>query len=131
MRAQSDLVVEVNIGIFVPFMTGESGAHKAFRQTRHLRNMNRTSIQPGSATLFRGEHLIPAWVIKDPRDALAFVVQRNRNAEDGIAMSEIRRAIERIDVPAEVAAGFDSAALFAHEVVAWPHFANARDNQLL
>src|SRR5215469_12756873 len=131
MRAQRDLVVKVNIGIFVPFMTRESGAHQAFRQTRHLRNMNRTSIQPGSTTLFRGEHFISTGVIKDSGDPLTFVLQRNRNAEDRIAMSEIRRAIERIDVPAEVAAGFDSAALFAHEVVAWPHFANARDNQLL
>src|SRR5215472_12018499 len=131
MRAQSDLVVEVNIGILVPFMTGESGAHQAFRQTPHLGNLNGTPIQPGSATLFRGKHFIPAWVIEDSSDPLAFVLQRNRNAEDGIAVSEIRRAIERIDVPAEVAAGFDSAALFAHQVMARPQFANAFNNQLL
>src|SRR5215471_18309546 len=131
MRAQRDLVVKVNIGIFVPFMTRESGAHQTFRQTRHLRNMNWPSIQPGSATLFRGENFVPARIVQDSSDPLTFVLERNRNAEDRIAMSEIRRAIERIDVPAEVAAGFDSAALFAHEVVAWPHFANARDNQLL
>src|SRR5262249_44278737 len=130
MRPQRDLVVEVNVGVFVSFVAGKAGPNQALCQTRHLRDTNGASIEPCSAALFRGKHFVPAWVVKDSGDPLSLVVQCNRNAEDRISMSEICRTVERINVPAKIAAGFDSAAFFPHKVVSRPQFANAGDNQL-
>src|SRR5947207_14317780 len=56
--------------------------------------------------------------------------QRNRYAEHRIAVSKVGGAIQRVNIPEEVASGFVAAALFSHHVMRWPLLADTRKNQL-
>jgi len=77
--------------------------------------VNWFSVQPRSLSALRGKHLIARRVVKNANfKLLVFSHQRNRDAEHGIAMREVRRAIQRIDVPAIVGAGIAARAFFAH-----------------
>ena len=45
MRTQRDLMIEIDIGIFVPFVAGKSCGQQGLRQIRDLRNMDPLLIQ--------------------------------------------------------------------------------------
>src|SRR5688572_33459997 len=59
------------------------------------------------------------------------MLEPDGDAEDGKAVSEIGGAIERIHVPAEVAAGLVPRAFFADHVMPRPAGADAVDDELL
>src|SRR6478735_6788462 len=130
MGAQRDLVIEVDVRVLMPFVAGESGCHQALFQLGYRRYMDRTAIQKRATSLFRREHFVAARVKDHAGDSLALAFQRNRNTKDGIAMGKVRGAIERVNIPAKVAAGFAPAALFANQVMIGPLLAYAVDNQL-
>ena len=58
------------------------------------------------------------------------VFQRDGNAKDRVAVGEVGGAVERVNVPAEVASGFATAAFFANQVMLRPLPAYALHNHL-
>src|SRR4029077_17579811 len=121
----------MDIRIFVPFMAGEPGCHQAFLERPRGRDANRAAVQARAASLFRGKHLISGGIVNYAGYALALVFERHGDAEYGIAVGKVGGAIERVNVPAKVAAGLTPAAFLAHQIVVRPLLADALDNQLL
>src|ERR1700722_3264453 len=55
VRAQRDLVVEVNVGILVAFVAGKSGRDQALFQLRGLRDADGLPVQVRAFSLLRGK----------------------------------------------------------------------------
>src|SRR5262245_10291274 len=127
MRAQRELVIEVDVGVLVPFVAWEAGGNQTFGQARGLRDVNCSAVQPRTSAHGGGEHLLAAGIVDHASYALALVIQRQGNAKHRIAVREVGGAVERVNVPAEIAAGFAPAAFFANQVVLGPLFADALD----
>ena len=117
MRAQRDLVVEVNVRVLVALVTGKSSGHQTFRQVRCFRNRDALAIQGCAASLLGREKLVARGIVKNTCDAFAFVFDTERDAEHRITVREVRRTVERIDIPARVAAGFNAGPFFPHHIV--------------
>src|SRR5215831_9966896 len=130
MGAQRDLMIEVNIRVLMTFVTGESGGHQTLFQPRDIGNMDRAAVEKRSAALLRRKHFVARRIINNTGDPPALIFQSHGNAKDRIAVSKVRGAIERVNVPAKVAAGFATAALFANQVMLWPLLAYVLDDQL-
>src|SRR6266571_5322950 len=125
MGAQRDLVIEVDVGVLMPFVAGESGGHQAFFQPSNCGNMDRVPVEKRSAALFRREHFIARRIIDNAGDSPALVFQRNGNAKYGIAMGKVRGAVKRVNVPAKIAPGFATAPLFTNQIMLRPLLAYA------
>ena len=95
-----------------------------------LRNVHARAVQVSAASLFRGEQFVARGIVENARDALTLMLQRHRDAEHGKAVREIRRPVQRIDIPAIVAAAIGARAFFAEEIVSGPALANALHDQL-
>src|SRR5436189_4131300 len=120
MRAQSDLMIEKNIRILVPLMAGETGGHQALRQIVGFGNMNTLLVQIRAASFFGGKKFVASGIVDHPRNHLPLVLQRHRDTEHRKAMREIRGSIERIDIPAILAAGVNKALFLAYNIVPPP-----------
>src|ERR1700756_4071158 len=55
VRAQRDLVIEINIGILVALMAGKTGRDQAFLQLRGLRHVDRLAIEVCASSLLSRE----------------------------------------------------------------------------
>src|SRR5260370_6383709 len=130
VRAQGDLVIEVDVRVFVAFVAGKSRGHQAFRQPRRLGNVDGQSVQPRATSLFSGEHLVATRGVDHAGNTLPFVFESQGNAEHTVALGKVRCSIKGIDVPAQVAALLVPAAFFANQVMTRPLFANARYYEL-
>src|SRR5579863_6124792 len=86
-------------------------------------------VEVGATSLLGGEEFVASGIVDDSSDALALVLERHGDAKDGEAVGEIGGAIERVDVPAVVAAGILQAALFAENVVRRPVLTQALADQ--
>src|SRR5436309_6095987 len=131
MRAQSDLMIKENIRILVPLMTGETGRHQTLRQIVRLGNMNALLVQIRAASFFSGKEFVASGIVDHPLNHLPLVLQRHRDTEHRKTMREIRGSVERIDVPAVIAAGINKALLLAENVVPRPARPNPLANQNL
>jgi hypothetical protein len=129
--AQGELVIEINIGVLVPLMTGETGSHQALSQFRRHRHVNCCVVQPRAATELSGEHLVASWIVNHSRDPLPMAFHGQRNAKHWKAVRKIRCAIQRIDIPLVFAARFDARSLFPNHVMSRKLVANPFQNQRL
>ena len=116
MGAQRDLVIEIDVGVLVALVAGETGGHQALLELADRRHASSPAIQERPASLFRRKHLIAGGIKDHARNPLTFVLKRQGDTEYWITMSKIRCAIQRINIPAEVATGFTPAALLANEI---------------
>src|SRR6185312_9844962 len=131
MRSQCDLVIKMNIWIFVPLMAGESGGQKRLRELRNARNVNRFFVEIGTLATLSREQFIARRIVTNPRNHLLISFETHRYTEHGISVGEIRGAIERVDVPAEFAAGVAQPLFFAQNIVRRPDLTNALPDQRL
>src|SRR5277367_830327 len=102
MRPQSKIPVIMNVGIRQPLMDRKSGAKKAGSQRIHFRNENSLLVQRRAAAPRRREKLIIKRIVNNSRKKLAPLSQRNRDRKTRVPVREIRRPIQRIDVPAKL-----------------------------
>src|SRR5580704_5887399 len=76
-------------------------------------------VQVGALPFHRSEKLLRDRLVDDPDDELAGLLKPDGDCEAWIAVGEIRRAVERIDKPAEARLGFLAASLFGYDRVLW------------
>ena len=129
VRAQRDLVIEVNVRILVAFVAGKPSCNQRFLKARRGRDVDGFSVQARAAAFLRGKQFVAGRIVNHARYALTFVFDRQRHAEHRVAVREIGGAIERVDVPLVVTAGFNARSLFAHNIVRRELTANAREDQ--
>src|SRR2546429_8099248 len=129
MRAQSDLMIEENIRILVPLMARETGGHQALRQIVCFGSMNALLVQIRATSFFGGKKFVASGIVDHSRNHLPLVRQRHRDAEHRKAMREIRGSIERIDIPAILAARVNKALFLAQNIVPRPERSNPLANQ--
>src|ERR1700733_2335521 len=132
-------MIEVDIRILVPLPAGKAGSQKAFLQRSRFRNMDGLTVELRAPSLLRGKQLVSRGIVNGCGDALAFVVeplvvqsnvfQSNRHAENRKSVREVRRAVERINIPAILAALVAESLLFAQNVVGWPLLPDAFPDQ--
>src|SRR6266849_10622335 len=120
MRAQCDLVIEVNIRVLMPLVAGKAGGHQAFRQICNLRNLDSLLVQISAASLLGREQLIASRIVDHARNQAVLVLQSKGNAEYRKPVRKVRGAIEWVHVPAIVAAGIHQALLLTKDIVAGP-----------
>src|SRR6185312_2961487 len=131
MRSQCDLVIKMNIWIFVPLMAGESGGQKRLRELRNARHVNWLLVEIRALAALSREQFIARRIVTNPRNHLFISFQTHRYAEHGISVSKICSAIERVDVPAEFAPGIAESLLFAQNIVRRPDLTNPLPDQRL
>src|SRR5262249_34913487 len=137
MRVQRDLLVEVNVGILVAFLAWEAGSDQALTQCPGARHVYWSAIQLRSAAAFNGKKLVARWVINHACDELCPLLipgrrslKPERDTENRKSVSEVRRPVQRINVPvilSGTAAG--SGSLFTHDVMIGEGRTQAFDNQ--
>src|SRR3954447_11742525 len=131
MGAHRYLVVEMNIRILVPFLAGKSGRDQALADGRRLRDLHFATIQLCAAALLRREHLIARWIEHYCRNALALFSRSpysfygHGNTKYRISVREVRRSIQRIDIPPKFTPRLGVRSFFAGNVVLGPLCPNA------
>src|SRR5579863_5615643 len=93
--------------------------------------MNPLLIQVRATTLLRSKQFVPRGIVNYARDALSFVLQRHGNAKYREAMREVRSSVERVHIPAVIAARVAQSAFFAKNVMRGPVLADAFADQCL
>ena len=122
VRAQCDLVIEVNIGILVPFVAGETGAEQGFCQAcrfRHVDGRCRSASRPGRARR-KTSHRVSGRRERPLSSCVILAHQRDGDAKHGKAVRKIRGAIERIDIPAILGFRIAAGAFLADDAVLRP-----------
>src|SRR5437667_12381581 len=122
-------MIEENIRILVPLMARETGGHQALRQIVGFGNMNALLVQIRATSLFGDKKFVASGIVDHSCDHLPLVLQRHRDTEHRKAVREIGGSVERIDVPAILAAGVNKALLLAEKVVPRPERSNPLANQ--
>ena len=87
--AEREIVVVVNVGAGLAFVNGKAGAKKTGSKRGNLGNGNFLSVQSGAIAAGSSEEFFVNWVINDTGHDFVAVGESDRDAETGIAMSEI------------------------------------------
>src|SRR5256886_7089366 len=116
MRTQSDLMIEKNIRILMPLMARETGRDQALRQIVDFGNMNALLVQIRATSFFGGKKFVASGIVDHSCDHLPLVLQRHRDTEHRKAVREIRGSVERIDIPAILAARVNKALFLAQNI---------------
>src|SRR6516225_7012130 len=92
--------------------------------------MNRHAVQAGTTTTFCGKHLVARGIVQYASFELVVLSRKcNRNAKDGIAVSEVGGAIQRIDQPTILCSRVGTRAFFSYDAVLGPALAQPLDNK--
>src|SRR5580698_4218504 len=91
--------------------------------------MDTLLVQVSATSLLGGKEFVASGIVNDAGDALALVLECHGNAEEGKAVGKVGGAVERVDVPAVVAAGVQQAAFLAEDIVRRPVLAQALANE--
>src|SRR5215472_8328670 len=113
MRPHRELAVELQIRTELPILHREACAKQARRQRAGRRNVNRPAVQRGALPQFGGEKLIVERIMYNAGYQLVSLGQSDGHAKARITMREVRRAVQRIDVPAKVGLLLASRAFFS------------------
>src|ERR1700736_3254521 len=93
--------------------------------------MDRLLVKVSSLASFSREHFITSRIVANAGNHLLPLLQCHGNAEHGVSVSEIRGAIERINVPSVFAPSVTQSFFFAKNIMAWPKLTNTLANQRL
>ena len=128
--AKREIVVVVNVGTGLAFVNGKSGAKKAGSERRNFRNADFLSVQSGAIAAGSSEKFLVNRVINDASDDLVAVRERDRDAETGIAVGEIRGSVEWVHMPAIFGVVIAAETLFGGDGVGGEIFGEAIDDGL-
>src|SRR5208337_121646 len=131
VRAQGDLVIEVDVRIQVPLVAGKASPEQRLSQLPRFGDVDWLSVESRAITSFGGEHLIACRIVEDAGHQLLFLVdKRYRDAEHRVPVRKVGGAIQGIDIPAIVGSGIAAGAFFADNAVAGPARVQAFGDQL-
>src|SRR5882757_11007615 len=102
VRAEREIPIVVNVGAGHALVRGKSGAKQAGRERFNLGDTDRPAVEGGAFAASRRKKFISNGVVHYAGQNRIALRQRDRDAEAGIAVREIRRAIQWIDVPAKL-----------------------------
>jgi len=128
--AKREIVVVVNVGTGLAFVNGKAGAKKAGSKRWNFRNGEFLSVQSGTIAAGSSEKFFVNWVINDTSDDFVAVGESDRDAETGIAVREIRGAVEWVDMPAIFGVVIAAETLFCGNGVGGEIFGKAIDDGL-
>jgi hypothetical protein len=131
VRAQRKIPVVVNIGIGQALVNGKTGAEQTRRKRFDFRDADFFPVECGASAARGGIKLVVNRIVDDAGENLVFLRQSDGNAKARIAMSKIRGAIERIDVPAKFGSVFLTCAFLRGDGVVRKIFRESRDDGLL
>src|SRR5579884_343786 len=138
MGAQGDLLIEVDIWVFVTFAAGKTRRHEAFGQIVHARYVDFFPVEIGTFTFFCNKQLIAGGVVHYTRrqdavgvrgETFGAMLESKRNAEDRETMREIGGAVEGVYVPAVFAVNVVAGALFAVDAMSGELFPKALNDE--
>jgi len=109
----------------------KSGAHERVADTRDARYLHALTVEGGAGTALGDEELIVKRRIDDADAQLVRPLVSNGNAEQGIRVREVRRAVERIDIPSLAGIAAANAAFFTNDRAARELFSQSFDDQAL
>src|SRR5581483_2677593 len=95
-----------------------------------LGHVDASAVQIRALPLLGGKQLVASGIVDNSGKPLAFVIDGQRNAKYRVSMRKVGGAVQRIDIPAIVAARFHSPALFRHDVVMRPEGPNPAQDKL-
>src|SRR5215813_635046 len=124
-------MIEVDIRIEVPFLTGKSRTKQALPECRCRRYANLLTIERRSTAALCREQLIASRIEHDASDYLVVASQPHRNAEDRETMSEVCGPVQRINIPDEFGRSLRTRSLFADDSVIGKGCPQALDDELL
>ena len=101
MGAEGKIPVVVNVGASHAFVGGETGAKQAGGQRFDLGNVDGLIVEPGALAAGGGKEFVVDGVIDDTSHQGVALLERDRDAEAGVAVGEICGAVERVNVPAK------------------------------
>jgi len=127
---EREIVVVVNVGAGLALVNGKASTKEAGSKRRNFGNGDLLSVQSGAFAAGSGEKLFVYWVVNDTGDDVVAVRECDRDAEAGIAMSEICGAVERVDVPAIFCVVINAETLFGGDGVSGEIFGEAIDDGL-
>src|SRR5262249_32261608 len=79
---------------------GEAGGGRRPPQLVHRGERDRGAVQARPVSPEGGEELLTDGIVDDPEEQIVLAGERDRHRELWIAVGEVRRAVERVDVPA-------------------------------
>src|SRR5208283_55416 len=97
-----------------------AGDHR-FGQSAARRDAHAAVVVERALALFGDVEVVARGIIDEAGDDLALSLQRHRNRENRYSVQEVRRAVERVDMPhVAFVRAFDRAALLHQETIAGP-----------
>ena len=128
--AKREVVVVVNVGAGLAFVNGKAGAKKAGSERRNFGNGDFISVQSGAIATGSSEEFFVNGIVDDAGDDLVAVRERDRDAETGIAVREIRGPVEWVDMPAIFGVVITAETFFCGDGVGGEIFGEAIDDGL-
>src|SRR5690242_13236710 len=117
VRSHRYLVIEMDVDVVMPLPAGKAGGSETVRQALRLRYLNPVIVQPGAGAALGAEHFAPDRVENHACDHFTRPLQAERHVEHRKAVREIRGAVQRVHVPAELGGAFVPSAFFGHDSV--------------
>ena len=87
----------------MPLLAGKPRAEQTLAETGGARYANLFAVKSRATTPLGSKQFVAGGIEDDARDHFIITCQSERHAEHREAMSEVRGAIKRIDVPNELA----------------------------
>ena len=100
VRAQGEFPVVIDVRAALALVRGEACGHEAVGQFFDGRDVNLLTVQISAFSTRSRKHFLADWIKHNPRDRPAFFGEANRDGEAGVAVREVRGAVERVHVPA-------------------------------
>ncbi len=140
VRAQRELLVEVNVWARVALAAWETGGEQGFGQRRNARHPRRLAIQLRSTPAFGCKELVAHGIVNHSGhertiglrlDAFGPVLEPHGNAELRESVRKVGGSVERVHVPAILASEPLARAFFAEDAVLGKSLAQPAADQLL
>src|SRR5579862_7824470 len=128
--AQREIPVVMNVRVARALDARETRREQARRQPLDVRNVDALPIQESALASGRREKLGGDRLVDDAGNQLAVLFEPDGNGEARVAVSKIRRAVERVHVPAVPGIRLEAAALFRHDRMLRKVAAQSRDDGL-
>src|SRR5579859_1780763 len=126
--AQGKVPVVMNVGVRQAFVNWKTSTQQGRGKRWDLRDVNRFPVERGAAAARRRKQLIVKRVEDYARNYGVALRQCDGHGEARVAVSEIRCAVQGIDVPAKLRSGgaFVAGALFRDDGMLWKVFCEPR-----
>ena len=105
----------MHIGIRVTDRTREARREQSALEVGYAGHADAGSIQIGSRSPLGGVQIVMNRVVNDARKALTTAPDADAHAEPGKSVGEVRRPVQRVHVPCELAGALVSPALFGND----------------